>query len=106
MVFSQVERSTWEVQGALRLVLNSIEDLNLHKTLIRRVQVLVTCLGIMAQFLVNRSEERAEASGAGGASRVRVLQSISRVTIGQDLVVSQTKERTGNLNRNQLLLIN
>ena len=35
----KVERGTWEVQAALRMVLGNIEDLNLHKTLLRRVQV-------------------------------------------------------------------
>jgi len=43
------------VQGALRMVLASVEDLNAHKTMIRRVQVLVTCVGNLAQFLVKKN---------------------------------------------------
>ncbi len=76
----KVERSTWEVQGALRLVLANVEDLNAHKTMIRRVQVLVTCLGIMAQFLAGRDDTTAALS----PSKVRVLTSVTRITIGQD----------------------
>ncbi len=76
----KVERSTWELQGALRLVLNNVEDLDLHRTMIRRVQVLVTCLGSMAHFLAGQNATN-YATSAGG---VRVLTSISRITIGHD----------------------
>ena len=75
----KVERSTWEVQGALRLVLNNIEDLNLHKTMIRRIQVLVTCLGTVANFLLSKNE-----TTSLSVSKVRVLTSVSRISIGHD----------------------
>lgn len=77
----KVERSTWELQAALRLVLESIEDLNLHKTMIRRVQVLATCLGIMSHYLVNKNES------VLSASKVRVLTSVSRITISKESMV-------------------
>ncbi len=41
----KVDCSTRELQGAWRLVLNNVEDLDHHRTMIKRVQVLVTCLG-------------------------------------------------------------
>jgi hypothetical protein len=72
----KVERSAWEVQAAIRMVLSKIEDLNLHKTMIRRVQVLTTCLNVMAHFLLSKNES------AMSASKVRVLTSVSRITIG------------------------
>ena len=36
----KMERSTWEVRSALSVVLNSVENLNAHKALVRRVQVI------------------------------------------------------------------
>jgi hypothetical protein len=36
----KMERSTWEVRSALSIVLNSVENLNAHKALVRRVQVI------------------------------------------------------------------
>ncbi len=91
----KVERSTWEVQGALRLVLANIEDLNLHKTMIRRVQVLVTCLGIMARFLVGRGDISTAAGGTASASKVRVLTSVTRITIGHDAKMTVTADGGG-----------
>ena len=74
----KVERGTWEVQAALRMVLGNIEDLNLHKTLLRRVQVLTTCIGVMAHFLLSKNET------AMSPSKVRVLTSISRIMVNTD----------------------
>ena len=71
----KVERGTWEVQAALRMVLGNIEDLNLHKTLIRRVQVLTSCIGVMAHFLLSKNET------AMSPSKVKVLTSISRIMV-------------------------
>ena len=67
-------RTKYYTVAYYRLVLSNVEDLNLHKTMIRRVQVLITCLGIMSHFLVNRNDS----SNVMGASKVRVLTSISR----------------------------
>ena len=38
----KMERSTWEVRSALGQVLSNVENLNAHKALVRRVQVLLT----------------------------------------------------------------
>lgn len=35
----RVERSTWEVQAALKMVIANVEDLHVHKVMIRRIQV-------------------------------------------------------------------
>ena len=87
----KVERGTWEVQAALRMVLGNIEDLNLHKTLIRRVQVLTTCIGVMAHFLLSKNET------AMSPSKVKVLTSISRimVNIDEDEDTAATSENKG-----------
>jgi len=39
------ERSIWEVRAAAKLVVETIEDLSLHQSLLKRVQVLVSSLG-------------------------------------------------------------
>ena len=57
------------------MVLGNIEDLNLHKTLIRRVQVLTSCIGVMAHFLLSKNET------AMSPSKVKVLTSISRIMV-------------------------
>lgn len=96
----KVERSTGEVREALRLVMNNIEDLNLHKTMIRRVQVLVTCLGIMSHFLIARSES------VISISKVKVLTSVSRISIGPDsklTVLTNGENRDGNSSRKKTM---
>lgn len=80
----KVERGTWEVQAALRMVLGNIEDLNLHKTLLRRVQVLTTCIGVMAHFLLSKNET------AMSPSKVKVLTSISRIMVNMDEDIEET----------------
>ena len=82
----KVEKSIWELQSSLRSVLENVEDLNLHKTMIRRVQVLATSLGVMSHFLVSRNESELS------ASKVKVLTSVSRITISKDSMKVITEE--------------
>lgn len=75
----RVERSTWEVQAALKMVIASVEDLHVHKVMIRRVQLMVTCTTAMVECLVdaNKTEQVLAAQSAG----VKVLTSVSRISI-------------------------
>ena len=91
----KVERGTWEVQAALRMVLGNIEDLNLHKTLIRRVQVLTTCIGVMAHFLLSKNET------AMSPSKVKVLTSISRIMVNIVEDEETTAKATGATSENK-----
>lgn len=74
----RVERSTWEVQAALKMVIANVEDLHVHKVMIRRVQLMVTCTTAMVECLVdaNRTEK-----GLASQTGVKVLTSVSRINI-------------------------
>ena len=77
----RVERSTWEVQAALKMVIANVEDLRHHKVLIRRVQLMVTCATAMVECLMEPEGHRSTDQLTG--SRVKVLTSVSRINIGE-----------------------
>merc|ERR1712226_1121686 len=52
----RVERSTWEVQLALKMVIANVEDLHVHKVMIRRVQLMVTCMTAMVECMVEANK--------------------------------------------------
>jgi len=74
----RVERSTWEVQAALKMVIANVEDLHVHKVMIRRVQLMVTCTTAMVECLVDANKTEQVISTNIG---VKVLTSVSRVNI-------------------------
>ena len=73
----KTERSIWEVKCGAKIILSNIEDLNAHKAMLKRVQVLITYLDHLVKYLLGKREDTA-------ASAVKVLTSVSRVTIGRD----------------------
>ena len=75
----RVERSTWEVQAALKKVIANVEDLHQHKALIRRVQLMVTCTTAMVECLMDSDHG---CTTNNQSSRVKVLTSVSRINIG------------------------
>ena len=92
----RVERSTWEVQAALKLVIANVEDLHAHKVMIRRVQLMVTCTTAMVECLVDANRTKNE---VGSQMAVKVLTSVSRVNISygknktlEEEVVMEVKE--------------
>ena len=74
----RVERSSWEATAALKMVMLNIEDLGAHKVMIRRVQLMVTCMSAMVECLVDANKTE----NLQTKSQVRVLTSVSRTTIG------------------------
>ncbi len=76
----RVERSSWEATTALKMVVANVEDLHLHKVLIRRVQLMVTSMSAMVECLVdcNKTDHQKRTASK---SEVRVLTSVSRVSI-------------------------
>ena len=87
----RVERSTWEVQAALKMVIANVEDLRHHKILIRRVQLMVTCATAMVECLMDPESNRTDHLTG---SRVKVLTSVSRINIGanQTTEVEESKK--------------
>ena len=51
----QLERSIWEVKAAGKLVLDNLEDLNMHKSLQKRVQVLTTAVSALLREMTEES---------------------------------------------------
>lgn len=78
----RVERSTWEVQAALKTVIANVEDLHVHKNMIRRVQLMVTCTTRLVECLVdaNKTSEQTLSNG----TNVRVLTSVSRINVNEN----------------------
>ena len=79
----KMERSIWELKTATRLILANIADLQAHKSVLRRAQVLVSYLNELVQYLV-RDEDEAAGEEDQPEPPVRVLTSVSRITIGVD----------------------
>ena len=67
------ERSIWEVRAASKLVLASVQDLSLHQSLQKRVQVLITSFEDVVQLLTEKQEEASQDSS-------RILGSLLHIT--------------------------
>ena len=52
----RTERSVWEVRAASKVLLSSLEDLELHKALVKRMKILVNCFSELSSVLVNGGE--------------------------------------------------
>ena len=78
----KMERSIWELKTATRIILANIADLQAHKSVLRRAQVLVSYLNDLVQYLVREENEAGEEDQP--EPPVRVLTSVSRITIGVD----------------------
>ena len=80
----KTERSIWELKTATRIILDNIADLQAHKSVLKRAQVLVSYLNDLVQFLA-RDENSAQGNASQANSQpVRVLTSVSRITIGKN----------------------
>ena len=88
----RVERSTWEVQAALKMVIANVEDLRHHKVLIRRVQLMVTCATAMVECLMDPESNRTDHLSG---SRVKVLTSVSRINIGLNKSTEEETKKSG-----------
>ena len=93
----RVERSTWEVQAALKLVIANVEDLHAHKAMIRRVQLMVTCTTAMVECLADGNKTE---NGLLSQTGVKVLTSVSRVNIS--FGKSKNGEALGEVNDEEL----
>ena len=58
----RTERSVWEVRAASRILLSNLEDLQLHKSLIKRMKILVNSFSELSNILVEAGEEKAASS--------------------------------------------
>ena len=58
------ERSIWEVRAASKLLVKTIQDLSLHQSLLKRVQVLVGSFQGLVTLLTEKTEEEEEAAGS------------------------------------------
>ena len=54
------ERSIWEVRAASKMVVGNIEDLSLHQSLQKRIQVLVSAFEGVVHLLTDKQEEEEE----------------------------------------------
>ena len=55
----KAERSIWEVRAACKLLVKTIQDLSLHQSLLKRVQVLVGAFQGLVTLLTDKAEETA-----------------------------------------------
>ena len=79
----RVERSIWEVEAASVQTLKSIDDLNLHKALLKRVQVMVTAIKDLTRYLINESDEASSPSDDNESlpvSMIKILKNESTIT--------------------------
>ena len=53
----RTERSVWEVRAAARLLVSSLEDLQLHKALVKRAKILINNFSELSQVLVAAAPE-------------------------------------------------
>ena len=82
------------------MILDNIEDLNCHKNLLKRVQVLLSYINDLTKYLLKDSKsKRSGFLGSFGAksSAVKVLTSVSRITIAKE---TPKANRTGKSFRN------
>jgi len=54
------ERSIWEVRAAAKIVVENIEDLSLHQSMQKRVQVLVSCLANVVTLMTENDETKTD----------------------------------------------
>ena len=78
----QAERSIWEVEAASVQTLNSIDDLNLHKSLLKRIQVMVTSIKSLIKCLMNEESKKSSSSSDDSmpVSMIKILKNESTIT--------------------------
>jgi len=52
------ERSIWEVRAAAKIVVENIEDLSLHQSLLKRVQILASSIGDLVTVMTEHNETK------------------------------------------------
>ena len=89
----QAERSIWEVEAASVQTLKSIDDLNLHKSMLKRIQVMVTSINCLIKYLMNEESKKSSSSSDDSmpVSMIKILKNESTIT------------RTASLNKHENL---
>ena len=83
-----VERTIWEVQAAANQTIQNIEDLALHKSLIKRIQVMVNVIKNLLGYLIEEEEvteeeeedEVHESNDEMPVSMIKILKNESTIT--------------------------
>jgi hypothetical protein len=91
----KVERSIWEVEAATTLTLKDIDDLNLHKSMLKRIQVLNTAIKDLVSYLMEK-----ENSNQASASSSESHESLGPVSMIKIIKNESTITRTASLNKN------
>ena len=91
----KVERSIWEVEAATTLTLKDIDDLNLHKSMLKRIQVLNTAIKDLVSYLME--EENSNQASASSSESHESLGPVSMIKIIKN---ESTITRTASLNKN------
>ena len=79
----RTERSVWEVRAAAKILLTSLEDLQLHKALVKRAKILVNSFSELSTLLVEGGAGEVLSSPqevAAGASYKKILPTPCRIS--------------------------
>lgn len=61
----RTERAVWEVRAAAKILISNTEDLELHKSLVKRIKILINYFSELSCFLVDQAQENRTLSSTG-----------------------------------------
>lgn len=61
----RTERAVWEVRAAAKILVSNTEDLELHKSLVKRIKILINYFSELSCFLVDQAQDNRTLSSTG-----------------------------------------
>ena len=78
----KAERAIWELEAASVQTLKCIDDLNLHKSLLKRIQVMATAIHDLTKYLLNEESKETSSSSSDEmpVSMIKILKNESTIS--------------------------